>query len=82
MTEQKYILTDIDGVCLDWQKQFEKFLEYYYPDKDPTSDPTARRATLEKEMEEFTIDFLPGKEEIMLEFSWNRTLARVPITWE
>ena len=37
----KYILTDIDGVCLDWSKQFNKFLAYYYPDvtlKDPTKD--------------------------------------------
>mgnify|MGYP001178447778 CR=1 FL=1 len=32
MKEQKYILTDIDGVCLDWQKQFEKFLQFHHPD--------------------------------------------------
>ena len=50
---KKLILTDIDGVCLDWQKQFEKFLAYHYQDKQPTSDPTARRNTLEKEMEQF-----------------------------
>ena len=53
MKEQKYILTDIDGVCVDWQKQFEKFLEFHYPDKQPTSDPHARRQTLEQEMHQF-----------------------------
>tara|TARA_B100001063_G_scaffold231241_1_gene245188 strand:+ start:223 stop:789 length:567 start_codon:yes stop_codon:yes gene_type:complete len=53
MKEQKYILTDIDGVCLDWQKQFEKFLQFHHPDKDPTADPTARRLTLEDEMNQF-----------------------------
>jgi len=50
---KKIILTDIDGVCLDWQKQFEKFLKFHHPDKEPTADPTARRLTLEDEMEQF-----------------------------
>ena len=37
----KYVLTDIDGVCLNWTKQFNKFLAYYHPDvtlDDPTKD--------------------------------------------
>ena len=49
----KYILTDIDGVCLDWQTQFEKFLQFHYPDKDPKVDPTARHNNLEDEMNQF-----------------------------
>lgn len=53
MTEQKYILTDIDGVCLDWQTQFEKFLKFYYPHLEPTKDPTARRQHMSDEMEQF-----------------------------
>jgi FMN phosphatase YigB (HAD superfamily) len=36
---RKLILTDIDGVCLDWSKQFNKFLKEYHPDKE-LMDPT------------------------------------------
>ncbi len=35
----KILLTDIDGVCLNWSKQFDKYLDYYHPGvniKDPT----------------------------------------------
>ena len=35
----KILLTDIDGVVLDWQKHFNNYLDKYYPDEklfDPT----------------------------------------------
>jgi len=35
----KTILTDIDGVCLNWSKSFDKYLKYYHPGltiEDPT----------------------------------------------
>lgn len=48
----KIILTDIDGVCLDWSKQFNKYLEFYHPGKS-VNDPTeySDYAHIEKEMQ-------------------------------
>ena len=36
---KKIILTDIDGVCLDWSDLFDKYLQKYYPNKS-IEDPT------------------------------------------
>tara|TARA_B100001027_G_scaffold912_1_gene605 strand:- start:3165 stop:3716 length:552 start_codon:yes stop_codon:yes gene_type:complete len=36
---RKILLTDIDGVVLDWQKHFNKYLDKYYPDEE-LFDPT------------------------------------------
>tara|TARA_B100001057_G_scaffold500107_1_gene613564 strand:+ start:833 stop:1390 length:558 start_codon:yes stop_codon:yes gene_type:complete len=35
----KILLTDIDGVVLDWQKHFNKYLDHYYPGEE-LFDPT------------------------------------------
>ena len=36
---RKILLTDIDGVVLDWQKHFNKYLDKYYPGEE-LFDPT------------------------------------------
>ncbi len=37
--QRKILLTDIDGVVLDWQKHFNNYLDKYYPDEE-LFDPT------------------------------------------
>ena len=37
--QRKILLTDIDGVVLDWQKHFNKYLDHYYPGEE-LFDPT------------------------------------------
>ena len=37
--QRKILLTDIDGVVLDWQKHFNKYLDHYYP-REELFDPT------------------------------------------
>ena len=31
--KNKFILIDIDRVCLDWSKQFDRYLAYYHPNE-------------------------------------------------
>ena len=50
--KNKFILTDIDGVCLNWSKQFDRYLAYYYPN-EKLDDPTANYTHLEHVMESF-----------------------------
>ena len=49
---KKTILTDIDGVCLDWQTQFQKYLDYYHPGKS-LDDPTTQYEHMKTQMHSF-----------------------------
>jgi len=73
---KKLLLTDIDGVLLDWSGHFNKYLETYYPDLG-LMDPTefVQNSDIAKVMQKFNhsawIGYLkPHKDaaEVLLEF--------------
>ena len=59
MKEQKFILTDIDGVCFDWAKQFRKFLGHYHPTV-VLEDPTTNFSHIKHIMHEFCVSAWMG----------------------